>query len=187
MTHSNELTQLLIKMGQGDSLASPQLSSAILSELHRLAQIYMSSEATGHTLQATALVNEAYLRLVDTKISWQDRAHFFAVAAKQMRRILVDHARSKTAAKRGGKSIPESFEDAVVYSQDNVEELVYLDELLKQLAEFDERAARMFEMRLFAGLSNNEIAGLEKLSVATVEREMKTAKSWIQHQLKENN
>jgi len=187
MTDSSNLTQLLVQMSEGDTSVLPQLSGAILSELHRLAKIYMSKENSGHTLQATALVNEAYLRLIDTRVNWQDRAHFFAVAAKQMRRILVDHARAKTADKRGGKVAPESLDSALAVGDANLLELVYLDQLLVQLTEFDERAARMFEMRLFAGLSNTDIARLELLSVATVEREMKVAKSWIQHQLAENS
>ena len=186
MTHSTDLTQMLVQMSEGNTSVLPQLSVAIMSELHRLAQIYMSKENSGHTLQATALVNEAYLRLIDSHVSWHDRTHFFAVAAKQMRHILVDHARAKTAEKRGGKIAAESLDSALAVDKSNLFELIYLDQLLAQLTEFDERAARMFEMRLFAGLSNADIAGLELVSVATVEREMKVAKSWIQHQLIEN-
>ncbi len=183
MHKSPNLTMMLGELSAGNRDVLDALAPLVINELHHLAQRHMAEEKSGHTLQATALVNEAYLRLVDSPVNWQDRAHFFALAARQMRRILVDHARAKTTDKRWGALAKVNLEDALTAAPDNNLDLVYLDKLLDQLANFDERAARMFEMRLFSGLSNKEIAACEGLSVATVERDLKAAKSWIQSSL----
>ncbi len=185
MQNSNELTQLLSSLSDGDNQTLQQITPLILDELHRLAMRYMKSENAGHTLQSTALVNEAYLKLVKMDIEYQDRLHFYAIAAKQMRRILVDHARQKLSAKRGGGQHKINIEDAVVYIQGNETELIILDELMQKLEGFDDRGARMFELRVFSGLSNQEIADVEQVSLATVEREIRVVKAWLKTSIKE--
>ena len=185
MIHSNELTQLLSNLSDGDNSSLQLITPIILNELHRLASHYMKSENSGHTLQSTALVNEAYLKLVKMDVDYKDRIHFFAIAAKQMRHILVDHARKKLSVKRGGRQQKINIEDAGVYIQGNETELIVFDELMVKLEGFDERAARMFELRVFSGLSNNEIAEVEKVSIATVEREIRTVKAWLKTVIKE--
>jgi len=181
-----EVTQLLGQLGQGDPTALDRLTPIVLDELHRLARHYMSQERAGHTLQATALVNEAYLRLVNMDMEWQNRTHFFAIAARQMRRILVDHARSKATHKRGGKLLRVDFEEALQTTSESLTDLLYLDQLLSELEEFDQRASHLFELRLFSGLGNREIAAVEGISVATVERDIRLARAWIREQLEQN-
>ncbi|PCJ45850.1 MAG: RNA polymerase subunit sigma-24 [Gammaproteobacteria bacterium] len=185
MQKNPEFTQMLSELSEGNKERLNQLTPIIIDELHKLASQYMSHENSGHTLQSTALVNEAYIKLVTMDVSWNDRLHFFAIAAKQMRHILVDHARAKLAQKRGGKMQKISFDDVAVYVQGNETELIVLDELMKKLEVFDERATRIFELRIFSGLSNNEIAEVENLSLATVEREIRAVKAWFKVTLDE--
>jgi RNA polymerase sigma factor (TIGR02999 family) len=156
----------------------------VYRELRRLAGSYLRNQAPGHTLQPTALVHEAYLRLVDGSASdWQDRAHFFNVAATIMRQILVDHARSKVAAKRGGGRAKVEFQETLNYSDEKAADLVALDDALKGLAAFDERKARTIELRYFGGLSTEETAETLGISVATVGRETRYAEAWLRREL----
>ena len=165
-----------------DSL-SHEMQVALIDELNRIARRYMQSEHAGHTLQAAALVNEAYINLVGKSIEVTDRGHFIALAAQKMRRILVDHARAKISAKRGSKPVMITLSQVASDNSDDNIDLIYLDELLGQLAEFDERAAQIFELKMFSSVTNDEIAGLLKLSVATVERDLKAAKAWLKNQM----
>ncbi len=179
MQKNYEFTQMLSEFSDGNKERLNQLTPIIIDELHKLASQYMNKENTAHTLQSTALVNEAYIKLVKMDVCWNDRLHFFAIAAKQMRHILVDHARAKLAKKRGGKLHRMNFEDIALYVEGNETELILLDELMIKLEDFDERATRIFELRVFSGLSNNEIAEVESLSLATVEREIRAVKAWL--------
>jgi RNA polymerase sigma-70 factor, ECF subfamily len=155
----------------------------VYSELHRLAKIYMKRERPGHSLQATALVNEAYMRLVDYKgMQWQNRAHFFAVSAQLMRRILVEHARRHNL-KRGGNVLHVSLEEAVVAGGSRDADLVLLDDAMNTLAQFDARKAQVVEMRFFGGLSVDETAEVLKVSPVTVMRDWTTAKAWLFREL----
>ncbi len=183
MTNKNNLTLLLSQLNQGNKTALQQLTPIILDELHRLARHYMQKERPDHTLQATALVNEAWIKLIDMDVNWQDRIHFYAIAARQMRHILVDHARAKSAGKRGGGLIRVDLDEALEITSDNITDLIYLDRLLNELEQFDERASRLFELRLFAGLSNRDIANAENISIATVERDIRIARAWIETEL----
>lgn len=180
---SNNVTQLLLEWRGGSQQALDRLMPLVYDELRRLAQRYMRNERREHTLQATALVNEAYIRLVDMKVSWQDRAHFFAVAARLMRRLLVDHARAQHRVKResGGPKI--SLDDAAEVSARPASDLVALDEALTQLAEFDPRKTEIIELHFFGGLSNEEVAEALGISRATVQRELRLAKAWLNHEL----
>jgi RNA polymerase sigma factor (TIGR02999 family) len=156
----------------------------VYRELRRLAGSYLRNQAPGNTLQPTALVHEAYLRLVDgSAADWQDRAHFFNVAATIMRQILVDHARSKVAAKRGGGRAKVEFQETLNYSDEKAADLVALDDALKGLAAFDERKARTIELRYFGGLSTEETAETLGISVATVGRETRYAEAWLRREL----
>lgn len=156
-----------------------ELTPQMLNHLHKIAQRCMSNENSNHTLQATALVNEAYLSLHQADIENNDRLHFYALAATHMRRILVDHARSKGAKKREALAIAITAKDELLIETGNVAALVLLDEVLSQFAELDDRAAKMYEMKLFAGMKNSELADLFSLSLATVERDIRIAKAWI--------
>jgi RNA polymerase sigma factor (TIGR02999 family) len=180
---SNNVTRILLEWRSGNQQALDQLMPLVYDELRRLAGHYMRSERPEHTLQATALVNEAYLRLVDVKISWQDRAHFFAVAARLMRRLLVDHARSQQRAKReSGAKV--SLDDAIEVSSRPAANLVALDEALTQFATFDPRKCEIVELHFFGGLSNEEVAEALGISRATVQRELRFAKAWLTRELK---
>lgn len=177
------VTKLLLEWRGGNQQALDALMPLVYDELRRLAQHYMRSERPEHTLQATALVNEAYVRLVDMKVTWQDRAHFFAVAARLMRRVLVDHARAQHRAKREGGpkvSLDEALEVACTPSQD----LLALDTALEQLATFDQRKSEIIELHFFGGLSNDEVAEALGISRATVQRDLRMAKAWLNHELK---
>ena len=177
------VTQLLLEWRGGSQQALDALMPVVYDELRRLAQHYMRGERPEHTLQATALVNEAYLRLVDMKVTWQDRAHFFAVAARLMRRMLVDHARAQHRAKReGGPKV--SLDDALEVSCKPASDLLALDEALDQLATFDLRKSEIIELHFFGGLSNEEVAEALGVSRATVQRELRMAKAWLNHELK---
>jgi RNA polymerase sigma factor (TIGR02999 family) len=174
-----EVTRLLVDWGNGDQAALDELMPLVYGELRRLAGRYMRRESPGHTLQTSALVNEAYLRLVDQKsVRWQNRAHFFGVAAQLMRRILVDHARSRLRAKRGGGAQIVSLAEQAVMSED-VAEVIALDEAMKSLAEMDPRKSQIVEMKFFGGLTNEEVAEVLKVTSRTVEREWRKAKAWL--------
>jgi len=180
---SNDVTQMLLEWRSGNQEALDRLMPLVYDELRRLANRYMRSERPEHTLQATALVNEAYLRLVDMKVSWQDRAHFFAVAARLMRRLLVDHARANQRAKReGGPKV--SLDDALEVSSKPALDLVALDEALTRFATFDPRKAEIIELHFFGGLNNEEVAEALGISRATVQRDLRLAKAWLSHELK---
>jgi RNA polymerase sigma-70 factor (ECF subfamily) len=154
-------------------------------ELHQIARRCMAGERVGHSLQATALVNEAYVRLVDgTVVEWHDRAHFLAVAARIMRRILMDHARARGARKRGGSDARVTFDEALVVTAEARENFVALDDALEALARFDERKSRVVELRFFGGLSVEETAAVLKVSVDTVMRDWRLAKAWLQAEMR---
>lgn len=154
----------------------------VVEELHRIAKQYMYKENAAHTLQATALVNEAYLSLKDADLKLQDKVHFFALAASHMRRILVDHARAKRTDKRQAQAFAVTANDELLIDNNDTTSMVLLDQVLSRFALLDKRAADMYEMRLFAGLSNQDIAGLFGVSLTTVERDLKVAKAWVHKQ-----
>src|SRR5205814_5023984 len=182
--NSHEVTQLLIQWSNGDKAALDKLMPLIYEELRQLARHYMNRERAGHTLQTTALVNEAYLRLINRKqVHWQNRAHFFAIAAHLMRSILVDHARSHAYAKRGGDARKITIDEAMSVSQERAAEVVALDDVLKQLANFDHQQSRIVELRFFGGLTIDETAVVLGLSPATIKREWSTARAWLYHEL----
>ena len=179
-----DVTRLLIAWGNGDQAAFDELLPLVHQELHRLAHRHLGRERGGHALQTTALVHEAYLRLIDQKeVQWQNRAHFFAVAATLMRRILVDHARARQYQKRGGGAQQVTFDEALEVSDERAAEVVALDEALTALAEFDERKSRMVELRFFGGLSIEETAEVLGVSPGTVMRDWTLAKTWLQRQI----
>ncbi len=178
-------TDLLVKWGQGDDLAMEELFPLIESELHRLAVTYLRREESGHTLQPTALVNEAFLRLIDQqRTDWKSRAHFFGVAAQMMRRILVDHARKKKGAARGGGSPHVSLNEAVVAAETEDADLIALDDAMCELKKFSPRQSRLVELRYFAGLTIAETAEVLKVSPATIKRDWLAAKAWLYGQLR---
>lgn len=178
-----DVSTLLRAWSDGDRLALEKLTPIVYEELHRLARYYMSAERSGHSLQATALVNEAYVRLTDYKrMRWQNRAHFFAVSAQLMRRILVDHARRHNL-KRGGGVQHVSLEDTAVVGERN-EDLVILDDALQALARFDSRKAQVVELRFFGGLSVEETAEVLKVSPITIMRDWSTARAWLYREMK---
>jgi RNA polymerase sigma-70 factor (ECF subfamily) len=179
----NEVTRLLVDWGNGDQAALEELIPLVYDELRRMAGRYMRRETQGHTLQTSALVNEAYLKLVDQKsVKWQNRAHFFGVASQLMRRILVDHARSRSRAKRGGKTRMISLAGQAVLSKES-SEVIALDEALKQLAEMDPRKGRIVEMKFFGGLTTEEAAEVLNITSRTVEREWRKARAWLNRAL----
>ena len=178
------ITSLLKAWGGGDPQALDQLTPLVYDELRRLARRYMRRERTGQTLQTTALAHEAYLRLVDAEgVRWQDRAHFFAVAAQMMRRILVDAARARRAAKRHGSGIRVTFHDEIPVAAGRDTELIALDDALSALAAFDPRRARVVELRFFGGLSVEETAEVLKISAQSVLRDWRLAKAWLAREI----
>ena len=180
----HEITELLAEWRDGNQSALDELYPLVYNELHRLARRYMSRERKGHTLQTTALINEAYVRLVDQKnVQWANRSHFFAISAQIMRRILIDHARRHAYAKRGGGAQQVSLEEAATVAPDLGLELIRLDEALKTLAEMDPRRSQVVEMRYFGGLNNEEIAGVLHISGNTVTRDWNMARAWLYQQL----
>ena len=182
---SQEITQLLLAWSDGDQAALEKLTPLVYAELRRLAKGYMFGERRGHTLQTTALINEAYMRLIDWKnVRWQGRAHFFGVAAQVMRRILVDFARARHYAKRGGAAQQVSLDEAVTIHEDRSAELIALDEALKSLAEIDPRKSQIVELRFFGGLNAKETAEALKVSQRTVEREWNSARAWLYRELR---
>ena len=184
-THSpKEITRLLVAWGDGDESALEALTPLVYEELHRLAHHYMRNERAGHTLQSSALVNEAYVRLIDWKsVRWQSRAHFFGVSAQLMRRILVDFARSRNYAKRGGQLGVIPIDDAVVVSDDKGADIVALDEALESLAKLDERQSKVVELRFFGGLSVEETAEVLHISSGTVRRDWSIARAWLRREI----
>ena len=181
---SRDVTKLLLAWSNGDQGALENLLPLIYDELHRLARNYMRREAPNHTLQTTALVHEAYLRLVKQKdANWQNRAHFFAASAQSMRHILVDMARGRNRHRRGGGTPHLSFDEAAIFSPERASELVALDDALTALAKLDARKSRVVELRFFGGLSTQETAEVLKISEATVEREWRRAKAWLSCEL----
>jgi RNA polymerase sigma factor (TIGR02999 family) len=180
----HEVTQLLQAWSNGDQEALDKLAPLVYDELHRLARRYMSHERPGHTLQTTALVNEAYVRIVDWKnVRWQNRAHFFGVAAQMMRRILVDFARSRMYEKRGGKAWRVSLSEAATVSAERGADLIALDDALQSLAKLDPRKSRIVELRFFGGLSVEETAEVLKISTRTVMRDWGMAQAWLYREL----
>jgi RNA polymerase sigma-70 factor, ECF subfamily len=179
MATPKDVTRLLLAWSQGDQAALDELLPLVNAELHRLAAYYMRRESPGHTLQTSALVNEAYLRLIDQRqVQWQNRAHFFGIAAQLMRRILLDHARSRQQARRGGGLRQVSLDEAATVGQ-RAAELIALDDALNDLAALDARKSQIVELRFFGGLSNEEVAEVTGLSLRTIEREWRKAKVWL--------
>jgi RNA polymerase sigma factor (TIGR02999 family) len=180
----SDITELLTAWGNGDQTAGDRLMSVVYEELHRLAHHYMNRESPGHTLQTSALVNEAFVRLVvQTNVKWQNRAHFFGIAAQMMRRILVDHARSRHYAKRGGGAQHFSLDEALVISDERTAEVVAVDEALQRLEEWDARKSKIVEMRFFAGLSIDETAQVLGVSPGTIMRDWTLAKAWLRREI----
>jgi RNA polymerase sigma factor (TIGR02999 family) len=186
VTSPREVTELLLAWCNGDTEALHQLLPLIYDQLHQLAARYMRRESPGHTLQTTALVNEAYCKLVDQKnVRWQNRAHFFGIAAQLMRRILVDHARKRLSLKRGGAETRILLDEKAIVGDANAKEMILLDDALTHLASMDELKARIIEMRFFVGLTMDEIAEVEHVSKTTIEREWRKAKVWLYKEIKE--
>lgn len=181
---THEVTALLQAWSAGDEAALEKLAPLVYEELRRTAHRYMAQEQTGHTLQTTALVNEVYLRLVKvSEVNWQNRAHFFAVCARMMRRILTDFARSRRYLKRGGNAAHVPFDEALFAGHHEPADIVALDDALKALAGFDERKSQVVELRFFGGLSVEETAEVLRVSAETVLRDWKLSKVWLLHEL----
>ena len=183
---TEKVTQLLLAWREGDEAALEELLPLVYDELHRLAARYMRRESPGHTLQTSALVNEAFIRLIDQQqVHWKNRAHFFGIAAQLMRRILLDHARGQARGKRGGGVHRVSFDEGAIVSEQRAAELIALDDALNALAAFDSRKGRIVELRFFGGLSNEEVTEVMGMSLRTVEREWRKAKAWLHHAISE--
>jgi RNA polymerase sigma-70 factor, ECF subfamily len=182
---ADNLTGLLVEWREGDQAALDRLMPLVYDQLRRIAHRYVQRERNGHTLQTSALVNEAYLRLADQKVLWQNRAHFFAVTARVMRHILIDHARRRRYAKHGGEAQQVPIDEAAVMSLDRAAELIALEEALDELAELDQRKSRVVELRYFGGLSLEETAEALNISLMTVRRDWRAAKAWLYRRLKE--
>ena len=181
---AHELTELLVAWGNGDDAALSRIAPLVHAELYRLAKRYMSRERSDHLLQTSALINEAYLRLIDWKaVRWQNRAHFFGVAAQMMRRILVDFARRRPRVAKEVEALNISLDEAMTVTTEKDADLLALDEALQSLAEIDERKSRIVELRFFGGLSVDETAEVLKLAPITVIREWNKAKAWLYREL----
>ncbi len=180
---TREVTRLLQDLKEGRGEAVDQLIPLVYAELRRLAAHYLKSERDGHTLQPTALVHEAFLKLVEQKTNWQNRGHFFAMAANLMRRILVDYARSYQAEKRGGVAEKISLDDVFVFVKEKPAQILALDEALEELSKIDKRRSQVVELRFFGGLSNEEIAEVLKVHVNTVVRDWSLARAWLKTQM----
>ena len=184
MSSQPNITELLVGYGRGDKEALDQLMPVVYDELRRQAARYLRREQAGHTLQTTALIHEAYVRLVDQRnVQWQNRAHFFGIAAQLMRRILVDHARTKKRVKRGGSDVRVSLDEAAVTVKGQDLDVVGLDEALDRLAKIDEQQSRVVELRFFSGLTVEETAEVMGISAATVKRDWSMAKAWLHREL----
>ncbi len=181
---TQDITQLLVAWKRGDAAALERLTPLVQAELHRLAKRYMAAERPGHLLQTTALVNEAYLRLIDWQnVEWQNRAHFFGLAAQLMRRVLVDYARAQQREKRGGAALRVSLSDAANVAVERSADLVALDDALLSLEQLEPRQSRVVELRFFAGLSQAETAEALQVSVGTVRRDWSLAEAWLYREL----
>jgi RNA polymerase sigma factor (TIGR02999 family) len=188
MSEDNEVTLLLSALTRGDDGAASKLIPVVYDELRRLAASYMRRERPDHTLQATALVHEAFLKLVEQRaVNWQSRAHFFGVAAQLMRRILIDHARGHLRQKRGGEHKKVSLDEAFIFSEQQSAELLAVDESLTRLSKLDARQGRVVELRFFGGLSVEEAAEVLGISPKTVKRDWSIAKAWLYADLKERH
>jgi len=184
-TSPRDVTQLLHAWQSGDQGALNKLIPLVHTELHRIASRQMKNERRAHTLQTTALVNEAYEKLVEHRdMQWKDRTHFFAIAAQIMRRILIDHARKRLTAKRQGARQRISLDEVALVSEPRAEELLALDHALTELAALDPQKSRIVELKFFGGLTTEEIADMEQVSTATIEREWRTAKAWLYKAIK---
>lgn len=180
----HDITELLAQWSGGNQTALDKLYPLVYEELRRIARSYMKREAMGHTLQTTALINEAYVRMVDQKdVRWRNRSHFFAISAQMMRRILVDHARRYLYKKRGGGVRKISLDEAMIVAEERSEEVLMLDEALDNLARIDPRRCQVVEMRYFAGLNNQEIASILRISENTVMRDWNLARAWLYQRL----
>ena len=185
---SHDVTVLLTRASAGDQSAPGKLLELVYEDLRRLAGAYMQDERANHTLQATALVHEAYLRMVDWQnVSWENRAQFFAVAAQVMRHVLVDHARERNAAKREGSQQRLALDDAVSFADEREFDLLALEKALLSLEKLDPRQSKIVELRFFGGLSIEEVAHVLKVSTTTVKREWTIAKAWFQRELSQNH
>lgn len=180
---AQEVTRLLQNLNAGDAQAAEALVPLVYSELRKLAAHYLKSEREGHTLQPTALVHEAFLKLVEQETAWQNRNHFFAMAANLMRRILVDYARGYKAEKRGGVAEKISLEDAFIFAKEKPTEIIALDEALEKLAEIDARRAKVVELKFFGGLNHDEIAEILGVHSNTVLRDWNLARAWLKTQI----
>lgn len=180
----HDVTQILQNWSGGDTEAPALLMPFVYDELRRLARVFLAKERGDHTLQPTALVHEAYVRLVDqTRVNWQNRAHFYGIASSMMRRVLIDHARAHATDKRGGATIHLSIDDIQVSIEERAAALLDLDEVLEKLKKMDERKCKIVEMRFFGGLSDEEIAEVLEVSTRTVLRDWKTARLWLYREL----
>ena len=180
---SSNVTQLLVAWNDGDAAARDELIPLVYAELHRLAQAYLRRERRGHTLQSAALVHEAFLRLVDQRVAWRNRAHFFGIAAQLMRRILVDYARSRQNEKHGGDQLHLELDEALDEAAARDTDLVALDDALQSLAALDPQQSRVIELRYFGGLTIEETAEVLGVSDTTVEREWRLARAWLLREL----
>lgn len=179
----NDLTELLIAWSEGDPAAMVELMPRVYDELHRMAERQMRSERRNHTLQPTALIHEAYLQLIDQRVSWKSRAHFYAIAAKCMRRIVLKHARRRAAAKRGGDALMVSLDEALIVGRARPADLLDLDRALERLEELDSRQAQVVELRFYGGYTAEEIARILEVSESTVSREWRSAQAWLTSEL----
>jgi RNA polymerase sigma factor (TIGR02999 family) len=182
-SETTEVSRLLLALKNGDESALAHLVPLVYEELRVLARRHLRNERTGHTLQTTALIHEAYLRLVGGDVRWEGRVHFFAVSAQIMRRILVDHARRRGRAKRGGGDAPETLEDIAIAAAEPATDLEALDDALERLTALDPRKARVVELHYFGGLTYDETAEALGISAATVDRELRLAKAWLHREL----
>jgi RNA polymerase sigma factor (TIGR02999 family) len=186
--NSLEITQLLVAWGKGDETALDQLIPVVYGELRRIAGNFMRRQNPGNTLQASALVNEAFLRLVDSnKVNWQSRTHFFAVSAQLMRRVLVDAARRRNSQKRGGDRLRVTLDDRIDVSNENETDLVALDEAMTRLAQLNPRHSRIVELRYFGGLTEEQVAETLSVSARTVRRDWSVARAWLYRELQSTN
>lgn len=183
---SQDITQLLLAWGNGDGSALERLMPYVYNELRQIAKRHMNRQRPGHTLQTTALVNEAYLKLIDSsRVNWQNRTHFFAISAQLMRRVLVDFARAKQSLKRGGERIQVTLDEQIAIPEAQTTDLVSLDEALQTLAKMNERQSRIVELRYFGGLTEEEIAATLDISTRTVRRDWNIAKAWLYRRIKD--
>lgn len=185
MKEKSRITKLLVEVQDGDKEAHNALFEAVYNRLRNIARIQLVSERKGHTLSKTELVHEAYIKLVDlSNVEWQDRAHFYAIAAKAMRQILVDYARKRNAEKRGGKRQRVTLQEDMLDLEQHAEDLIALNDLIDKMAEFDKRKSKVVEMRFFAGMTIREIAKLLDVSTRTIDRDWLKARTWLYKELK---